>query len=95
MASEDNIGMLSVHIMSAIFEIWNSKKRGDNKSITAFIQKNSSINPGFNFIEEAIAKLIKNKKIVNKPTIQAWGHIFPSLMTNWMKLKLLKLNQYL
>ena len=37
--------------------------------ITEFIQKNYSTNADFNFIEEAIEKLIKNKKIVNKPTI--------------------------
>ena len=59
MASEDNIDIFFDHIMNAILEIRNSKKRSDNKSITEFIQKNYSKNADINFIEEAIEKLIK------------------------------------
>ena len=55
----------------------NSKKRSNNKSITEFIQKNDSTNADFNFIEKAIEKLIKNKKIVNKPTIRGMTSHFP------------------
>ena len=63
--------------MNAITEIRNSKKRPDNKSIIEFIQKNHSTNADFNFIGKAIEKLIKNKKIVNKPTIQSMTSYFP------------------
>ena len=63
MTSEDNTDIFSDHIMNAITEITNSKKRPDNKSITEFIQKNHSTNADFNFIDKAIEKLIKNKKI--------------------------------
>ena len=69
MASENNNDIFSDHIMSAIAEIRNSKKRLGNKSITEFIEKNHSTNADFNFIEETIDKFIKNKRIVNKPTI--------------------------
>ena len=48
--------------MNVKAEIRNSKKRPDNKSTTEFILKNHSTNTDFNFIEEAIEKLIKNKK---------------------------------
>ena len=64
--------------MSVIAEIRNSKKCPDNNSITGFIQRNYSTNVNFNFIEEAIEKLIKNKKIVNKPTIQGMTSYFPN-----------------
>ena len=77
MASKDNTDILSDHIMNAIGEIRNSKKRPDNNLITQFIQKNHSTNADFNFIEKAIEKLIKNKKIVNKPTIQDMTSYFP------------------
>ena len=65
------------HIMNTIAEIRNSKKRPDNKSITEFIQKSRSSNVDYNFIEEGIEKLIKNKKIVKKPTIQGMASYFP------------------
>ena len=77
MASEDNTDIFSNHIMRAIAETRNNKKRPDKKSITKFIQENYSTNVDFNFIEEAIEKLIKNKKIVNKPTIQSMTSYFP------------------
>ena len=77
MASKDNTDIFSDHIMNAIAEIKNSKKRPDNKSLTEYIQKNHSTNADFNFIEEAIQKLIKNKKIVKKPTIQDMTSYFP------------------
>ena len=48
-----------------------------HKSKKAKIQKNHSTNADFNFIEEAIEKFIKNKKIVNKPTIQGMTSYFP------------------
>ena len=63
--------------MNAITEIRNSKKRPHNKSIIEFIEKNHSTNSDFNFIEKAIEKLIKNKKIVYKPTIQSMASYFP------------------
>ena len=63
MTSEDNIDISSGHIMNAIEEIRNNKKRLDNKSITEFIQKNHSINADFNFIEEGIEKLSKMKRL--------------------------------
>ena len=59
----------SDHIMNAIAEIRNSKKHLDNNSITEFIKKIHTANVDFNFIEEAIDKFIKSKRIVNKPTI--------------------------
>ena len=62
--------------MNATVEIRNSKTRPDNKSITEFFQKNQSTSASFNFIEEAIGKLIKNKKTVNKPTIQGMMSYF-------------------
>ena len=65
--------------MNAIAEIRNSKKRPDNESVTKFIQKSHSTNADFNSIEEAIEKIIKTKKIVNKPTIQ---DMTSSLMTS-------------
>ena len=77
MASEDNTDIFSDHIMNATAEIRNSKKLPDNKSITEFIQKNYSTNADFNFIDEATEKLIKNKKIVNKPTTQGMTSYFP------------------
>ena len=51
--------------------------RTDNKSVTEFIQKNHLTNADFNIIEEAIEKLFKNKKIVNKPAIQGMTSYFP------------------
>ena len=48
--------LISVHIMNAIVEIRNSKKRRDNKSITEFIQKNYSIIP----ILTSSRKLLQN-----------------------------------
>ena len=60
MTSEDNVDIFSDHVMNATVEIRNSKTRPDNKSITEFFQKNQSTNASFNFIEEAIGKLIKN-----------------------------------
>ena len=62
--------------MNATVEIRNSKTRPDNKFITEFFQKNQSTKASFNFIEEAIGKLIKNKKTVNKPTIQGMMSYF-------------------
>ena len=64
-------------LISAIADIRKSKKRPSNKSIPEFIQKNHSTNANFNFIEKAIEKLIKNKKIVNKPAIQNMTSYFP------------------
>ena len=77
MASKDNTGIFSDRIMNAIAGIKNSKKRPDNKSIAEFIPKNQSTNADFNFIEKAIEKLIKNKKVVNKPTIKGMTSYFP------------------
>ena len=70
MASEDNTDIFSGHIMNAIAEISDSEKRPNSKSITEFSQKNHSTNADFNFTKEAIEKLIKNEKIVNKATTQ-------------------------
>ena len=69
MTSKDNIDIFSGHDMHALAEMMNSKNHSDNKYITEYIQKNHSTNANFSFIEEAIEN-IKNKKIVNKPTIQ-------------------------
>ena len=70
--------IFSDHIINAIAEIRNSKKnRPDNKSITEFVQKKNSTNADFNFIEKTIEKLIKNKNIVNKLTIQGMTSYFP------------------
>ena len=77
MASEGNTDIFSSHIMNAIAEIRNRKKRLDNKSITEFIQKNHSTNADFNFIGKTIEKLIKSKNTVNKPTIQDMASYFP------------------
>ena len=77
MASENNTDISSDHIRNATAEIRNSKELPDNKSITEFIQKNYSTNADFNFIDEATEKLIKNKKIVNKPTTQGMTSYFP------------------
>ena len=72
--------IFSDHIINAIAEIRNSKKnRPDNKSITEFVQKKNSTNADFNFIEKTIEKLIKNKNIVNKLTIQGMTSYFPIL----------------
>ena len=95
MASENNTDTFSNHIMRAIAETRNNKKRPDKRSITEFIQENYSTNVDFNFIEEAIEKLIKNEKIVNKPTIQSMTSHFPISNDQQIKMKLLKANQYL
>ena len=81
--------------MNAITEIRNSKKRPDNKSIIEFIQKNHSTNADFNFIEKAIEKLIKNKKIVNKPTIQSMTSYFPISNDQLNENKVTESEQYL
>ena len=77
MASEDNVSIFSGHIMNTIAEIRKSKKRPDKKSMTEFIQKNHAANADYNnFIDKAIEKLIENKKIINKPTIQGMKSYF-------------------
>ena len=81
--------------MNATVQIKNSKTRPDKKSITEFIQKNQSANASFNFIEEAIGKLIKNKKTVNKPTIQGMMSYFLISNDQLDEMKSLKVNQYL
>ena len=81
--------------MNATVQIKNSKTRPDKKSITEFIQKNQSANASFNFIEEAIGKLIKNKKTVNKPTIQGMMSHFLISNDQLDEMKSLKVNQYL
>ena len=57
--------------MNAIAAKGPANIRPDNKSKTEFIQKNHSTAVHFNFIEEAIEKLIKNKKFVNKRQFKA------------------------
>ena len=95
MASENNTDTFSNHIMRAIAETRNNKKRPDKRPITEFIQENYSTNVDFNFIEEAIEKLIKNEKIVNKPIIQSMTSHFSISNDQQIKMKLLKANQYL
>ena len=46
--------------MNDTAELRNSKKRPGNNSITEFIKKNHLHVVDYNFIEEAIEKLIKN-----------------------------------
>ena len=69
MSSEDNADIFPGHILNSIAEMRHCRKRPHNKFLSTFTQKNHSTNANFNFIEEAIKKLIKSK-IVNKPTIQ-------------------------
>ena len=61
MSSEDNADIFPGHILNSIAEMRHCRKRPHNKFLSTFTQKNHSTNANFNFIEEAIKKLIKSK----------------------------------